>query len=170
MEMNYRQMVDHAKKAGVTNEKTMWESIDSFSELLEELKEKHPDMYWEFIRKQHAIMYHNHYNEEFAMWEIEHMFYKDKNGEIHNSPRWNKAQYRAAYDINKMRLRNQSVNMWDFAVTLEMIASDNHNLYKTWWTDINDAELDKKFIDAAVNYLNDDDDKDEGKIWNRFNG
>jgi hypothetical protein len=42
MEMSYRKMVEHAKKAGVTNEQTMWESIDSFSELLEELEEYHP--------------------------------------------------------------------------------------------------------------------------------
>ena len=55
MEMNYRKMVEHAKKAGVTNEQT-WESIDSFSELLEELEESHPQMYWDFMRKMHGII------------------------------------------------------------------------------------------------------------------
>lgn len=170
MEMNYRSMVEQAKKAGVTNEKTMWESIESFSELLEELKESHPDLYWDFMRKQHGIMYNGHYDEAFAMWQIEQMYYKDKTGEKHHSPRWSRQQYKIAYDMNKLRLRNQAINMWDFAVALEMIASDNHCLYKTWWPDINDVELDKKFIDAAVNYLNDDDDLDEGKIWDRFNG
>ena len=38
--MTYRKMVDAAKAAGVASERTMWASIDAFSELLEELKEK----------------------------------------------------------------------------------------------------------------------------------
>ena len=67
--------------------------------------------------------------------------------------------------MNKMRIRDSSCTMWDFAVVLEMIAADNHNLYTTWWQGIGDSELDKKFIEAAVNYLNDDDDVGEGKIW-----
>ena len=58
MEMNYKRMVEHARQTGTTNEKTMWESIESFSELLEELEESHPDLYWEFMRKQHGIMHH----------------------------------------------------------------------------------------------------------------
>lgn len=78
MGMNYREMVDHAKKAGVTNEQTMWESIDSFSELLEELKESHPQMYWDFMRKQHGIMFHNHYDEAFAVYDVSKMSYTGK--------------------------------------------------------------------------------------------
>ena len=78
MEMNYRKMVDHAKRAGVTNEKTMWESIDSFSELLDELEDSHPVLYWAFMRKQQGIMYGNHYNEEFAQYDVEQIHYTNK--------------------------------------------------------------------------------------------
>lgn len=53
--MTYRKMVDAAKAAGVASEKTMWESVDAFSELLEELKESHPQKYWDFMREQHGI-------------------------------------------------------------------------------------------------------------------
>ena len=68
--MTYKDMVMKAKAAGVTTEKTMWESIDSFSELLDELKESHPDLYWEFMRKQMGIMYHDHYDEAFALYDV----------------------------------------------------------------------------------------------------
>ena len=59
--------------------------------------------------------------------------------------------------------------MWDLAVTLEMLYSDNICMYREWWPEANDSVLEAKVIDAAVNYLNDDDDPD-GKIWKRFNG
>lgn len=96
MEMTYRHMVDHAKKAGVTTEKTMWDSIDSFSELLEELKESHPQMYWDFMRKQHGIMFHNHYDESFAMWDVSRMHHTNKNGEKKYGPYWTAEQIESA--------------------------------------------------------------------------
>jgi hypothetical protein len=89
-------MVDHAKKAGVTSEKTMWESIDSFSELLEELKESHPKLYWEFMRKQHGIMFHNHYDESFASWDVSQMYYTDRQGDKHYGAYWTAEQIESA--------------------------------------------------------------------------
>ena len=68
--MTYKDMVMKAKAAGVTNEKTMWDSIESFSELLEDLKASHPDVYWSFMREQMGIMYHGHYDEAFALYDV----------------------------------------------------------------------------------------------------
>ena len=96
MEMSYRHMVEHAKKAGVTTEKTMWESIDSFSELLEELKESHPKLYWEFMRKQHGIMFNDHYDESFAIWDVSQMHSTDKTGVKREGPHWTVEQVETA--------------------------------------------------------------------------
>lgn len=82
MEMTFKHMVEHARQSGTTNEKTMWESIESFSELLEELEESHPDLYWEFMRKQHGLMFHNHYDEAFALYDVAQMHYTGKTGEL----------------------------------------------------------------------------------------
>jgi hypothetical protein len=59
--------------------------------------------------------------------------------------------------------------VWDFAVTIEMIYSDDYCLYNEWWPDASQEVIESKVVDAAINYLNDDDDT-EGKIWKRFNG
>ena len=80
--MTFKHMVEHARQSGTTNEKTMWESIESFSELLEELEESHPDLYWEFMRKQHGLMFHNHYDEAFALYDVAQMHYTGKTGEL----------------------------------------------------------------------------------------
>lgn len=151
-------------------EKVMWMATKRISDFIEPMKEANKEAYWKMIKSTYADMCGPHYNEEFAMWEIEQMYFKDKNGEIHHSPRWTKAQYKAVYDANRMKLNDQSYNMWDFAVTLEMMAADNHCLYMSWWPEISNDDLDKKFIESAINYLNDDDEKDHGKIWERFNG
>lgn len=64
--MEYKDLLRDAKANGVASEKTMWQSVDSLSDMLCVLKEEHPEMYWRFIREQHGIMYNNHYDRNFA--------------------------------------------------------------------------------------------------------
>lgn len=152
MEMNYRKMVEHAKKAGVTNEQTMWESIDSFSELLEELEESHPQMYWDFMRKMHGIMYHNHYDEEFATWDVSQMHYTTKNGEQRSGAHWTAEQIETA--TAGMRFP-PGTTKWDKYVA-----------FNAAWTD-----MCKDFDDASVLkighsfYFADEDWGSDTKIW-----
>lgn len=71
--MDYKQMIEDAKAKGLTSEKIMWQSVDDMEELLCIMKKEHPDKYWAFIRKQHGLLYSNHYSEEFAMHDVEKM-------------------------------------------------------------------------------------------------
>ena len=152
MEMSYRHMVDHAKKAGVTNEKTMWESIDSFSELLEELKESHPQMYWNFMRKQHGIMFHDHYDEAFAMWDVSQMHSTDKTGQKKEGAHWTVEQVESATAGMKFPV---GTTKFDKFVAMNAI-----------WHDLN-----KHFDDADILKIGyafwfaDEDWGDEPKIW-----
>ena len=152
MEMNYRHMVDHAKKAGVTNEKTMWESIDGFSELLEELKESHPKLYWEFMRKQHGIMFQSHYDEAFAMWDVSQMHYTDKHGIKHYGAYWTAEQIEAAMQGMKFP---QGTTKWDKFVALNAAKTD-------WGKDYEDADILKIGYDF---YFADEDWGSDTKIW-----
>lgn len=71
--MDYKKMIEDAKQKGLTSEKMMWQSVDDIDEILCVLKKEHPELYWGFIRKQHGLLYGNHYTDEFAMWDIEQM-------------------------------------------------------------------------------------------------
>ena len=165
--MNYYDLI---KEYGAgKGEKVMWETTKIMSDFLRPMKEAHPEMYWKLLKDTYAAMCGPHYMENFAMWQIEQMHYKDKKGEVHHAPHWNKAQYKVAFDAIKPKLKNSSYNMWDVAVTLEMLYSDNICMYREWWSGASESDLDNKVIDATINYLNDDDDL-EGKIWHRFNG
>lgn len=152
MGMNYREMVDHAKKAGVTNEKTMWESIDSFSELLDELKESHPQMYWDFMRKQHGIMFHNHYDEHYAVWDVSQMYHTDKSGEKKYGAYWTVEQVEAATAGMKFPA---GVTRWDRFVAMNAARHD-------WGKDFDDTTVLKIGYDF---YFADDDWSSDTKIW-----
>ena len=152
MGMNYREMVDHAKKAGVTNEKTMWESIDSFSELLDELKESHPQMYWDFMRKQHGIMFHNHYDEAFAIYDVSQVHYTDKSGMRHHGAYWTAEQIEAATQGMKFPM---GTTKWDKFVAFNAAKSD-------FAKDFEDADILK--IGYAF-YFADEDWGDDTKVW-----
>ena len=152
MEMNYRHMVDQAKKAGVTNEKTMWESIDSFSELLEELEESHPELYWEFMRNQHGIMYHGHYDEAFAMWDVNNIHYTNKAGEKKNGAHWTIDQVESA--TAGMRFP-QGVNKYDKYVAMNLAYSD----YCKHFDDADILKIGYAFFFADEDWEGDD------KVW-----
>lgn len=159
-------MIEEARAKGLASEKIMNHAIDDVQELLCNIKEAHPDLYWTFIRRQHERMFGSHYNEAFALWRIEQMHYKDKAGTEHHAPHWTKDQYKTAYEAAKAKLP-PTYNCWDFAVTLEMLYSDDICLYRRWWPEATEEELEGKVVEASVNYLNDDDDM-ESKIWKRF--
>lgn len=152
MEMNYRKMVEHAKKAGVTNEHTMWESIDSFSELLEELEESHPQLYWDFMRKQHGIMYHNHYDEMFAMWDVSQMHSTNKSGDKKEGMHWTSEQIEAATAGMKFP---PGTTKWDRFVAMNAA-------YHDFWKDFDDASILKAGYDF---YFADDDWGSDSKVW-----
>ena len=152
MEMNYRQMVEHAKKAGMTTEKTMWDSIDSFSELLEELKESHPQMYWDFMRKQHGLMYHGHYDEGFAMYDVSKLHYTSRTGDKRQGAYWTVDQIEAATAGMKFPA---GTNKWDKFVAFNAAYSD-------FSKDFDDGDV----LKAGYSfYFADEDWPSETKIW-----
>lgn len=152
MEMSYRHMVDHAKKAGVTNEQTMWASIDSFSELLEELKESHPQLYWDFMRKQHGIMFHGHYDETFALYDVSEMHSTNKSGEHRHGAHWTCEQIESATAGMKFP---PGTTKWDRYVAMNAA-------YHDFGKEFDDANVLK--IGYAF-YFADEDWGNDTKIW-----
>lgn len=69
--MEYKKMLMDAKEAGISTEKVMWQSVDSLNTMLCKLKEEHPDMYMKFVREQQGIIYGNHYDKQFAEYDVE---------------------------------------------------------------------------------------------------
>jgi hypothetical protein len=84
----YKEMIEQARSRGVTSEQVMWGSIEEFDNMLCQIKENDPALYWDFIHKQHKALYKGHYDEEFAKYDLQQVYYINKQGEKTNKPYW----------------------------------------------------------------------------------
>ena len=164
--MNYYDLI---KQYGTGKGEAVMAATKRVSEYLEGLKEKEPERYWALIKETYEDMCGPHFNEEFAKWQIEQMYFKDMNGEVHYAPNWSAQQYRNSFEMHKHKIRNKMYNCWDWAVAVEMEYTDNHCMLKRWFPDATEEDIKAKAMEMAVNFLNDDDDEEDGRIWNYFN-
>lgn len=155
MGITYRKMVDAAKAAGATNEKMMWQSIDSFSELLEEIREEHPQLYWDFMRKQHGIMHHGHYDEVFAVYDVGELEYTDKTGAKHKGAHWTAEQIEGATAGMKFP---PGTTKWDKYVAFNAAFADLSKVFE-------DGDILKA---GFALYFADEDWGDDTKIWDMY--
>lgn len=148
-------------------ESQMWESVKYISDFIEPMKNSHKEEYWKFIKGLYASIAGKHYNEEFAEWQVEQMYFIDRTGNMHKAPYWTKETIKEIYERVKSKIP-AVYNCWDFYVTLNMIKSDNYCMLKEWFPE--EESLDEKLIEMAVNYLNDKDAPyPDTKIWCYFN-
>lgn len=109
----YKEMIKDAIERGMTSESKMWENVDAVDELLEVIQKEHPDMYWAFIRKMHGSLHKGHYNQKFAIYDVEQM----KPLGMY----WTKAQIDEA---TKGMVFAQGVTEWDRYVAFNAFAND----------------------------------------------
>lgn len=86
--MKYKNMIEEARSKGQMDETAMWESIDCVSDLLESVKKVHPELVEKFLRKQHKLLYHGHYDEAFAQADVSKLRFTDSNGMEHEGAHW----------------------------------------------------------------------------------
>lgn len=157
------------KKYGTgKGEATMWQTTKMVSDALMPMMNERPDEYWALIKNIYAEVAGPHFNEEFGKWQIEQMYYVDKEGRKVMSPHWTKSQYQMVYENNRNKLK-KAYTAWDFAVTLEMLYSDYVMLFHEWFPTASESDMDTHFVQMAIAYLNDPDDAEEGKIWFKYN-
>ena len=94
--MEYKDMIRDAKANGVASDKAMWQSVDTLSDMVCILRDEHPDVYWRFMRKQHSILYGNHYDRNFAEMDVEGIRYTGPSGEKRTGAHWTADQIEEA--------------------------------------------------------------------------
>lgn len=152
--MKYKEMMMEAKAKGLTSEKTMWESIESIEELLHEFKHSHPEQYWEFMRKQHGILWKGHYSDDYAEYDLKHLEYKDKDGNLHQGEHWTKDEVLKATAGKTFPVGTTDSDKW---VAFNVMYADLHKVLD-----------DEHILKSAYAYFFDDDDFDYtkgSKVW-----
>lgn len=167
MGMTYMEMVKHNASKFKGSENVMWESIEKVSETLKKFVEKHPDLkedYWEFMRDQHEAMAGHHFNEPYAMWEVEKMHHKGDDGMIYKGEHW------PIEATNSVRSKYQTkipseYNEWDFYVALNASYHDLCSWAKKKFADRAEEEI----IELAIVFWFLDEDWDgKTKVWDYF--
>jgi hypothetical protein len=155
---SFKEMLEEARRQGVTSEKAMWASIDNVSDLLSVIQEDHPELsslYWKFMRQQHGIMYSNHYNETFAHYDVAAISYKNRDGERATGAHWTCEQIESA---TRGLPFPSGTNKWDKFVAFNAMYSD-------LCLDLDEEQIIKV---AHRFYFLDDDWGSTTKIWEYF--
>lgn len=150
----YKKMVEKAKEMGVTNEQTMWDSIEEMEMILCHIKESNPHLYWSYIRKLHQSLYKGHYDEEFAMHDVGKNVYIGRTGERREGAYWSVQQIE---DATKNMQFPTGTTKWDKYVA-----------FNTFRADTAKSLTDEDAIKTAHEYFFNDLDftkKDTTKIW-----
>ena len=142
-------------------EADMWATTKVISDAVEE------SMPEEAKKKLYDALYGyltgGHYDEHYAKECVAKMFYTDEEGERHKAPYFTDSVVEEIYENNRDKLSGYT--MWDFFVTMNMVASDNHNLIVSWFPEATSEERLEKYSELAVNWLNDEDYPPKSKIW-----
>lgn len=140
-----------AKASGAVSDKIMWDSIDNLNDMLCIVKEEHPELYWKFVREQHGIMYNNHYNEGFALHDVERIKYKNREGKEAHGAYWTCEQIE---ETTRGLNFPSGTTKWDKYVA-----------FNAWYSDLCTELDDTSLIKTCYKYFFADDDAPKGKIW-----
>lgn len=151
--MNYRQMIDNARRTGNWSEKIMLDSVNSIAELLEEVKKTDKDAYWRFIREQYGIMNNCHYaDKDFAEWDVSQIAYTDKEGRKRTGVYWSVEQVEEATKAMSFPSGTTKYDKW--------VA------FNAFWSDTCKVLTDEQILKAAYQfYFADEDFEAKNKIW-----
>ena len=160
-------LFDLTKKYGSgRGEETMWKTVQAVSEMVEAKMDEESKRC--LIRSVYASMSGGHYDRDFAKEDVACMYYTDPSGMKHYAPYWTEEQMVGVYARVKAKI--PAYNVWDFCVTMNMIASDNWRLLHEWFPDMDMDAFSNKVAEMAVNWLNDPDSPyGTRKIWDYLN-
>lgn len=119
------------------------------------------------VKKIHEQLHGKHFDEDCAIKTVNEMYFikhgtsSKTYGSFVTLEQANKIFSRVRDEINK------AYNVFDFYVALNMIYSDNYNLYTKWFKDITDERMIEIVTEATINWFNDADSPYSGdtKIW-----
>lgn len=147
------------------DESVMWGSIEMWDKHLEEMKEHHPDKYWDMMRNTHELMYGKHFDREYAEWQVEQMHHKC-GGKVYKGEHWSHEEATAVMQKYRGTLPSE-ITPCDFYVALNSQWHDYHCFMKEHFESEEGVEL--AIIESAVGFwFKDDDYPTNDKVWCYF--
>lgn len=144
----------------------MWASIEQVDELLDDIKEAHPELYRAFMRRAHELMNGKHFDKHYAKCEVEKMSHIGEDGREYDGEHWSLEQTNSVMAKYRGKLPAE-VNEYDFYVALNAHWHDTICTAKRHFP--TDAEAEAYVIDEAVAvWFMDADWPSATKVWSYF--
>lgn len=148
------------------NEGAMWQSIEILDDMLEDMKEDNPNKYWCYMRRLHEAMFGEHYNKEYAIWEVEQMHHIDENGKVNKGEYWGYEETTAVMSKYRTKLPIE-ITPCDFYVAL------NAQYHDYWCLERKkhptEEATEAAIIEMAIHFWFLDEDWDAPtKVWRYF--
>lgn len=164
--MSYLEMIKENARKFTSDEAVMWASIEQVNDLLEVIKDPHPDIYASFMRRAHELMFGKHFNRHYAKWEVEQMSHIGDDGRTYDGEHWSLEQTNGVMAKYRGKLPSD-VNEHDFYVALNAHWHDTICVARRHLPSEEDAEA--YVIDEAVAvWFLDSDWGDCCKVWDYF--
>lgn len=152
---DYMKMVRESVKSGA-NQDVMWHAVEVADNLLCDIKESHPDLYDEYMRKMSAAIFGCHYTEDLAKADVDKMFHTDTTGKKIMGPHWNADQVEQVWSAKKFPT---GTNKWD-----KFVAAN------AFWHDLSNEFEDDEILEIAHSiFFADEDSDNNGKVWKYMN-
>lgn len=159
-------MVRHNASKFKGSEEVMWASIGALSDHLEKFIEKHPDLkeeYWELMREQHELMAGRHFDEAYALWQVEQMHHKGADGTEYRGAHWPIEATTSVLNKHRGKVPSE-YNEWDFYVALNASWHDY-----ICWAKRKFSQPEEEVIELAIAFwFADDDWPTKTKMWDYF--
>lgn len=107
------------------------------------------------------------FNELNAIYQVSQMYHTNNKGVKIDTPLFSIENAKKIYD-RRIRPLNKDVTMWDVYVALNAQYHDNIDLYKKWFSNANDSEIEEKIIEATIANWFEDEDASSDKVWEYF--
>ena len=148
------------------DDNVMWGHIEMWDKHLEEMREPHPDKYWDIMRKTYEMMYGMHFDAVYAEWQVEHMHHMGDDGREYIGEHWSLKETTAVMQKYRARIPG-GYNEYDFYVALNTHWHDTICTAKRHFSTPEEAEA--YVIDEAVAvWFNDQDWPSHDKVWRYF--
>ena len=144
-----------------------WDIISSLIKTFSEHKITDEEDAWEAMKDFHEEIYGKHFNEPYAMYQVRKMYHTTPKGERITTPMFNHAQAKKIYE-QKVKNINREITCWDVYVALNAQYHDNINLYKEWFKDATEDEIEDHIIKSAIRFWFEDEDARSTKTWCYF--
>ena len=115
----------------------------------------------------YGVLSEEHFDKHFADDAIKKMWYEDADGNKHMAPFFTEEEIMEAFDKHQDDISDY--NIFDLAVTMNLLRSDHHLLLERYSKD--DDEMKEMVVLMAIEYLQDPDSlHPTSKIWHTING